>query len=221
MDKSNKELCNVIEAALFSAETPLSPKQLKFIFPKSNRPSNDVIMDGIHKLIEEYKNRGVELTKTGDGYRFQTRASYAEWLRRLHDFRPPRYSRAMLETLAIIAYRQPVTRGDIEDIRGVTVTTDIMRVLLEREWIRQDGVRSVPGHPALYVTTPSFLGYFGLSSLEDLPTLEDPRAIVEIANDLQSNVTLNRDKLLDFDDAGLVESTDQISSGLSEESQDY
>ena len=127
----------------------------------------------------------------------------------------------MLETLAIIAYRQPVTRGDIEDIRGVTVTTDIMRVLLEREWIRQNGVRSVPGHPALYVTTPSFLGYFGLSSLEDLPTLEDPRAIVEIANDLQSNVTSNRDKLLDFDDAGLVESTDQISSGLSEESQDY
>ena len=127
----------------------------------------------------------------------------------------------MLETLAIIAYRQPVTRGDIEDIRGVTVTTDIMRVLLEREWIRQDGVRSVPGHPALYVTTPSFLSYFGLSSLENLPTLDDPRAIVEIANDLQSNLTLNRNKLLDLDNAGLVESTDQISSGLSEEPQDY
>ena len=110
--------------------------------------------------------------------------AHAPALRALRESRPPRYSRALLETLAIIAYRQPVTRGDIEDIRGVTVTTEIMRVLLDREWIRQSGTREVPGHPALYATTPGFLEYFGLTSLKQLPDLEDERQLADIAKEL-------------------------------------
>ena len=195
MSLSKKELCNVLEAALFSAETALSLKQLQLLFPKIEKPSREEMLECISALRDDYAGRGVELTQTGTGYRFQTKPEYADWLRRLHEVRPPRYSRALLETLAIIAYRQPVTRGDIEDIRGVTVSTDIMRVLLDREWVRQAGVRPVPGHPALYTTTPSFLGYFGLKSLDDLPQLDDPRAIGEIANDLNLNIGSNLDVL--------------------------
>ena len=188
MNSLKNELCNVLEAALFSAETPLSLKQLYLVFPKTKKPSREEILEAISVLMDDYSNRGVELTQTGGGYRFQTRAVYADWLRRLNELRPPRYSRALLETLAIIAYRQPVTRGDIEEIRGVTVTTEIMRVLIDREWIRQVGVRPVPGQPALYETTLEFLGYFGLKALEDLPQLEDPRAIGDIVNDLNLSI---------------------------------
>ena len=209
MSSSKKELCNVLEAALFSAETPLSLKQLQLLFPKLQKPSREEMLEGIAALRDDYADRGVELMQTGAGYRFQTKPEYADWLRRMHEVRPPRYSRALLETLAIIAYRQPVTRGDIEEIRGVTVSTDIMRVLLDREWIRQAGVRPVPGHPALYTTTPNFLGYFGLKSLEDLPQLEDPRAIGEIAKDLNLNIGSKLEVLandpLDASEASITE----------------
>ena len=184
MTKAQKDFCNIIEAALFSSETPLSISHLQQLFPRAKKPGREEILAAIAALLDEYEERGVELIQTGGGYRFQTRAVYADWLRRLSDLRPPRYSPALLETLAIIAYRQPVTRGDIEEIRGVTVTTEIMRALLDREWVRQTGVRAVPGHPALYGTTPKFLAYFGLKSLDELPTLEDPRKIADIVQDL-------------------------------------
>jgi segregation and condensation protein B len=184
MTKAQKDFCNIIEAALFSSETPLSILHLQQLFPKVKKPSREEILVAIAELLDEYEDRGVELAQVGGGYRFQTRAVYADWLRRLRELRPPRYSRALLETLAIIAYRQPVTRGDIEEIRGVTVTTEIMRALLDREWVRQTGVRAVPGHPALYATTPKFLEYFGLKSLDELPNLEDPRRIADIVQDL-------------------------------------
>jgi segregation and condensation protein B len=184
MTKAQKDFCNIIEAALFSSETPLSILHLQQLFPQAQKPSRDEILAAIAVLLEEYEGRGVELIQAGGGYRFQTRSVYADWLRRLRELRPPRYSRALLETLAIIAYRQPVTRGDIEEIRGVMVTTEIMRALLDREWVRQTGVRAVPGHPALYSTTPKFLAYFGLKSLDEMPELEDPRRIADIVQDL-------------------------------------
>lgn len=184
MIPSQKDFCNIIEAALFSSETPLSVKQLQLLFSKAKTPEREEILKAIATLAGEYEGRGVELIQAAGGYRFQTRAGYADWLRRLRELRPPRYSRALLETLAIIAYRQPVTRGDIEEIRGVTVTTEIMRALLDREWLHQTGVRAVPGHPALYGTTPKFLEYFGLKSLDELPVLEDPRRIADIVQDL-------------------------------------
>ena len=143
-------------------------RDLQTLFPgQASRERADEIRSSLEQLRSHYSNRGVELVEVAGGFRFQTRAPYASALRTLRESRPPRYSRALLETLAIIAYRQPVTRGDIEDIRGVTVTTEIMRSLLDREWVRQSGTREVPGHPALYV-----------------PNLEDERELADIAREL-------------------------------------
>jgi segregation and condensation protein B len=178
----SKDIENAIEAALFSSERPLSIRELQILF--SEKVDKDDIQSAIATLRSHYADRGVELVEVAGGFRFQTKVAHAPALRALRESRPPRYSRALLETLAIIAYRQPVTRGDIEDIRGVTVTTEIMRVLLDREWIRQSGTREVPGHPALYVTTPGFLEYFGLTSLKQLPNLQDERQLADIAREL-------------------------------------
>ncbi len=181
----NNEIIHTVEAALFSAERPLDIRDLQALFPgQASRERADEIRSSLEQLRSHYSNRGVELVEVAGGFRFQTRAPYASALRTLRESRPPRYSRALLETLAIIAYRQPVTRGDIEDIRGVTVTTEIMRSLLDREWVRQSGTREVPGHPALYVTTSAFLEYFGLPSLTSLPNLEDERELADIAREL-------------------------------------
>ena len=193
MTETQPSIRNIIEAALFSAETSLTVKQLQMLFPRTGRPDRAAILTIIETLIVDYNGRGVELVCTATGYRFQTRANYADWLRRLREIRPPRYSRALLETLAIIAYRQPVTRGDIEEIRGVTVTTEIMRALLDREWVRQTGVRDVPGHPALYCTTANFLEYFGLVSLENLPELEDPRQVGDIVRELNFDLPVEEE----------------------------
>ena len=181
----NNEIIHTVEAALFSAERPLDIRDLQALFPgQASRERADEIRSSLEQLRSHYSGRGVELVEVAGGFRFQTRAPYASALRTLRESRPPRYSRALLETLAIIAYRQPVTRGDIEDIRGVTVTTEIMRSLLDREWVRQSGTREVPGHPALYVTTSDFLEYFGLPSLTSLPNLEDERELADIAREL-------------------------------------
>lgn len=179
---AKKEMVNAVEAALFSSERPLTLRDLQVLFDK--RAKKESIEEALAQLQDDYRDRGVELVEVAGGFRFQTRAIHAPALRALRESRPPRYSRALLETLAIIAYRQPVTRGDIEEIRGVTVTTEIMRVLIDREWIRQSGAREVPGHPALYVTTPLFLEYFGLGSISELPSLEDERQLAEIAKEL-------------------------------------
>jgi len=178
----SRDIENAIEAALFSSERPLSIRELQILF--SQKVDKDAIQSALATLRSHYADRGVELVEVAGGFRFHTKAAHAPALRALRESRPPRYSRALLETLAIIAYRQPVTRGDIEDIRGVTVTTEIMRALLDREWIRQSGAREVPGHPALYVTTPGFLEYFGLTSLKQLPNLEDERQLADIAKEL-------------------------------------
>ncbi len=177
-----KPIANAVEAALFSSERPLTVRDLQILFDQNI--DREMILSALEQLRSDYADRGVELVEVAGGFRFQTKAVHAPALRALRESRPPRYSRALLETLAIIAYRQPVTRGDIEDIRGVTVTTEIMRVLLDREWIRQSGSREVPGHPALYVTTPIFLEYFGLTSLKELPGLGDERQLADIAREL-------------------------------------
>ena len=177
-----KEYLHVIEAALFSSERPLNCKELQRLF--SDDLSTSKIKLIIDEISNDYQDRGIELVEVAGGFRFQTRTIYASNLRLIQDYRPPRYSRALLETLAIIAYRQPVTRGDIEEIRGVTVTTEIMRALLDREWVKQSGSRDVPGHPALFVTTHRFLEYFGLESIKELPNLQDERQLADIAKDL-------------------------------------
>ena len=182
--KNKTEISNTVEAALFSAEEPLSTKDLRGMFKPEDAPATDELNAILDQLASDYHGRGIELVSVANGYRFQTQVQYASALRRLRELRPPRYSRALLETLAIIAYRQPVTRGDVEEVRGVAVSTDIMRALLERGWVRQMGEREVPGRPALYGTTTDFLEYFNLASIHQLPELADQRDLAEIAKDL-------------------------------------
>jgi len=184
MSEPNPELKNILEAALLVAGQPMTIEKMLTLFPEGSRPEREEIRGALEALQRDYADRGVEIRQIDRAYRFQSREKYSEWLTRLVQERPPRYSRALLETLSIIAYRQPVTRGDIEEIRGVSVSSDIIRTLLEREWIRQVGHRDVPGKPALYGTTRAFLEHFNLKGLEDLPTLAELRDLDEISKEL-------------------------------------
>src|SRR6267378_1116947 len=168
---SPSEVKIVLEAALLAAQEPLPISELRKMFDE------EIGADTIRRLLEElreaWKDRGVELAATASGWRFQTRASYQKFLERIHPEKAPRYSRAVLETLAIVAYRQPVTRGDIEEVRGVTVSAEVMGRLEARGWVEVIGHKEVPGRPALYATTKTFLDDLGLRSLQELPPLED------------------------------------------------
>lgn len=177
MSLSIEQTKNILEAALLSAGQPLSIDRLLSLFVDEHQPSREEISLALNTLAEDYADRGVELKEVGSGYRFQAKQAYAQWVSRLWEEKPPRYSRALLETLALIAYRQPITRGEIEDIRGVTVGTNIMKTLLERDWVKVVGHRDVPGKPAMYATTRQFLDYFNLKTLGELPTLAEIRDI--------------------------------------------
>lgn len=175
-------LKQIVEGALLAAGEPLSTDKLLGLFSDDERPTEDTILDTLSSLERDYQDRGIELVQVASGYRIQVRSAVAPWVARLWEERPARYSRALLETLALVAYRQPITRGEIEDIRGVAVSTNIVKTLTERQWIRVVGHKDVPGRPALYATTRKFLDYFGLRSLDELPTLaevRDPRFLGE------------------------------------------
>lgn len=184
MSLSLEQTKNIIEAALLSAGQPLSIDRLLSLFLDEHQPSRDELLLALETLAGECANRGVELKEVSSGYRFQAKQDYARWVSRLWEEKPARYSRALLETLALIAYRQPITRGEIEDIRGVTVGTNIMKTLLEREWVKVVGHRDLPGKPAMYATTREFLDYFNLKSLGELPTLAEIRDIDSINAEL-------------------------------------
>jgi segregation and condensation protein B len=174
-----QQLKNIIEAALLAAGEPLSIERLLSVFGE-NPPDRAEMRAALDDLAQDYAGRGVELIEVGSGFRLQVRQEYAQWVSRLWEERPMRYSRALLETLALIAYRQPITRAEIEDIRGVAVSTHIVKTLHEREWIRVLGHRDVPGKPALYGTTRHFLDHFNLKSLDELPTLAEIRDLDNI-----------------------------------------
>lgn len=168
------KLKNIIEAALLAADRPLDIEQLAQLAAEGQgQYSRDAVREALAMLESDCAERGVELKRVASGYRYQVRQEFSPWISRLWEEKPPRYSRALLETLALIAYRQPVTRGDIEAIRGVTVSTGIVKTLQEREWIRVVGHRDVPGRPAMYGTTRQFLDYFNLRSLDELPALAE------------------------------------------------
>jgi segregation and condensation protein B len=169
------QIKRIVEAAFLAAGRPLSLDQLRALFGEEHPPARTDIRAAVEALQADYADRGIMVNEVASGFRIEIRTSMAPWLSRLWEERPPRYSRALLETLAIIGYRQPVTRGDVEEIRGVAVTTNIIRTLLERGWIKVVGYRDVPGKPALYGTTREFLDYFGLQQLEDLPPLAEIR----------------------------------------------
>lgn len=154
-----------------AAGQPLSIDRLLALFEEAGRPERKSIREAIEKIQADYADRGIKLNEVASGYRIQVRPAYGEWVSRLWQERPPRYSRALMETMALIAYRQPVTRGEIEEIRGVSVSTNIVRTLLERGWARVVGHRDVPGKPEMFGTTREFLDYFDLKSLDELPTL--------------------------------------------------
>lgn len=166
------ELKAIVEAALFTAQRPLSVGDLLNLFPEGEQPEAVDVRGALAELTREFAERPLELKEVASGFRFQVREALSPWISRLFEERPARYSKAFLETLAIIAYRQPVTRGEIEDIRGVSVSTVIIRGLLEREWVQVVGHKEVPGRPALYATTRQFLDYFNLRTLSELPPLQ-------------------------------------------------
>ena len=184
MSLSSEQTKNIIEAALMAAGQPLSIDRMLTLFLDEQQPSREDIRNVLNELAEECANRGVELKEVSSGFRYQAKQDYAQWVARLWEEKPPRYSRALLETLALIAYRQPITRGEIEDVRGVSVSTNIIKTLLERDWVKVVGHRDVPGKPSMYATTRQFLDYFNLKNLSDLPTLAEIRDIDSINAEL-------------------------------------
>ena len=197
------QLGRIIEAALLAADEPLSEDRLAKLFRPDEvdkatlRPR---IRDVLTRLGEEASGRGYELKRVASGYRYQVRQELSAWVSRLWEEKPPRYSRALLETLALIAYRQPATRGDIEQVRGVGVSANIMRTLLERGWIREVGRREVAGRPALYGTTKAFLDYFNLKSLDELPPLAEIRELIEPRVDVSADASADESADASADD---------------------
>ena len=176
----------VVEGALFAAREPVSVERLIGLFAKDELPldgERQAVREALDAIAAEAEGRAYELARVASGHRFQVRREFAPWVGRLFDERAPRYSRALLETLALIAYRQPTTRGDIEQVRGVAVSPSIMRTLLDRGWIRAVGQRETPGRPTMYGTTRRFLDYFNLRSLDDMPPLAEIKALAEPESD--------------------------------------
>ncbi len=182
---SESSLSNMLEAVLLAAGRPVSVEQMREVFEEHERPTEEEIEAALAELAERCADRACELREVGSGWRMQVRPQYADVVSRLWQERPSRYSRALLETLALIAYRQPITRGEIEGIRGVAVSSTIMRTMHERNWVRVVGHREVPGRPELLGTTREFLDYFGLKSLDDLPTLAELRDLDDIKVQLE------------------------------------
>jgi segregation and condensation protein B len=167
------ELKQILEAAMMAAARPLGFQEFANLFDEAERPTQEQIEQMLAEIQNDFEHRPLELKRVASGYRFQVRESFSPWVSRLFEERPGRYSRAFLETLAIIAYRQPATRGEIEDIRGVAVSSNIIKTMLERDWIHIVGHKDVPGRPALFATTRHFLDYFNLTSLSEMPPLQE------------------------------------------------
>jgi segregation and condensation protein B len=195
-DQARTSLKNVLEALLLASGEPLSLATIASVFSDEERPGNAEIGKALQELAADYEERGLELKEVANGFRLQVRQEVNPWVSRLREERPQRYSRALLETLALIAYRQPITRGDIEEVRGVSVRTNIIRTLQEREWIRVIGHRDVPGKPALFGTTRVFLDYFNLKSLDDLPSLAEIMDMGSLEPELELDPVVEPDPVI-------------------------
>ncbi|WP_342220739.1 SMC-Scp complex subunit ScpB [Rickettsiella endosymbiont of Miltochrista miniata] len=191
----NQTLKSICEAAILAAGEPVSIERMLDLFSPEERPTKSNLKKILLELTEDYQDRGIQLKQLASGYCFQTASALNDWVKRLWPEKPPRYSRAFLETLSIVAYKQPVTRGDIEAIRGVAVNPTIIKTLLEQEWIQVVGQREVPGRPNLYATSTLFLDHFGLKELAELPPFPLPGIIepteVPFAADSESNASLD------------------------------
>ncbi|VVP81379.1 SMC-Scp complex subunit ScpB [Pseudomonas fluorescens] len=198
-----RELAPLLEAFLLASGKPQSLERLFELFEEGERPEPAVFKKALTLLGKSCEGRAFELKEVSSGYRLQIREKFSPWVGRLWEERPQRYSRALLETIALIAYRQPITRGEIEDVRGVAVNSNIVKTLLEREWIRVVGYRDVPGKPAMFATTKGFLDHFNLKNLEDLPPLAELRE-------------METDPVLDFDDAPVPQGLQELADASAE-----
>jgi len=198
-----RELAPLLEAFLLASGKPQTLERLYELFEEGERPEPPVFKKALALLEKSCEGRAFELKEVASGYRLQIREKFAPWVGRLWEERPQRYSRALLETMALIAYRQPITRGEIEDVRGVAVNTNIVKTLMEREWIRIVGYRDVPGKPAMFATTKAFLDHFNLKSLDELPPLAELREI-------------EPDPVLDFDDAPVPPGLQELADASAE-----
>jgi segregation and condensation protein B len=187
MSMQYEQVKRIVEAALMIAQEPLRVERLQQLFTEEEKPTAKEIRLALEGLVRDYAGRGVVLKEVASGFRFQVEAEFVPWMSRLSQERSPRYSRALLETLAIIVYRQPVSRGEIEEIRGVSISPSLFKTLLDHEWIRIVGYREVPGKPALYATTQYFLDHFNLKSLDQLPTLAELQTTLPLTVQLPLN----------------------------------
>ena len=190
---NDHQLKQLVEAAIFVADKPLSKRDMKESVLAEFQVSDKKLNDTIEALILDYQPRGIQLVEVASGYRFQSLDSLGPWISALWREQSPRYSRALLETLALIAYRQPITRGEIEQVRGVAVSSNIIKTLTEREWVRVVGHKEVPGRPALYATTRQFLDYFSLKSLAELPSTDAFTSMLEISEPTQTTIDVIND----------------------------
>ena len=195
----------IIEGLLLASSRPLSLNEIAQVFDESERPDKKELKKTIAIIETECSDRGFELQEVASGYRFQVKQELSTWVGKLWDERPPRYTRALLEILALIAYKQPITRGDIEEIRGVSVSPSIVRTLIDREWVRVVGHRDVPGRPAMFATTKTFLDYFNLKSLQDLPPLSEIKELDNFDSENNLNEELSQSRILDMPDVDETE----------------
>ncbi len=209
-DNTAEHLHQIIEAALFAAGEPLNVERLLGLFDAPYQPTQQAVRQALNYIGESYVDSGIELVEVASGFRLQVRVDYAPWLQRLWEKKPPRYTRALLETLALIAYRQPTTRGEIERVRGVSVSPNIIKTLLDREWIKVVGYKEVPGRPALFATTKFFLDDFNLKRLSDLPPLADLADLDAMEATLEGQLELAIDDVPDSHDKPV--SSDGVSS---------
>ncbi|MDD9894497.1 MAG: SMC-Scp complex subunit ScpB [Gammaproteobacteria bacterium] len=203
----------IVEGLLLAAGRPLSLDNITQVFDKKERPDRKELKSVMEAIAEDCGDRGFELKEVASGYRFQVKQDLSEWVGKLWEEKPPRYTRALLETLSLIAYRQPITRGDIEDIRGVSVSPNIIRTLIDRDWIRVVGHRDVPGRPAMFATTKQFLDYFNLKNLQELPPLSEVKELEQPEPELDLNEELSKSRILDLPDD---EAADEESRALTE-----
>ncbi|QTH64205.1 SMC-Scp complex subunit ScpB [Psychrosphaera ytuae] len=183
---TKQELKKIVEAVVFASPAPISIEKIQsLVFAELNIKKME-IEDVLQSIKKDYSHKAVELVESASGFSFRTKEKYGEWISKLWQEKPPKYGRALLETLALIAYQQPITRGEIEDVRGVAVSSNIIKTLSERQWIKVVGHKEVPGRPALYGTDKPFLDYFGLKSLSDLPQLIEPESLEAVAKRLET-----------------------------------
>lgn len=217
MSEVDNKIKIIVEGLLLAAGRPLNLDSIALVFNEEERPDKNELKTVMSSISDDCKDRGFELQEVASGYRFQVRQELSEWVAKLWEERAPRYTQALLETLSLIAYRQPITRGDIEEIRGVGVSSTIIRTLLDREWIRVVGHRDVPGKPAMFATTRQFLDYFNLKSLQELPTLAEIKDLIKGNQELDLNEDMAQQRVLELPDDLLGESDEQSNEVAAEE----